>query len=103
MRSQGDITRIKKISWQHCYIYKRKILEYRDPFLNVPARHLKTGVEIDANIVLDLLSSTEIGNEIPSIPKSKNQNGLDKIKVNNNTLDVIKEDRQAFGLLVGKV
>ena len=60
-------------------------------------------MEIDANIVSDLLSYTEIGNEIPSIPKSKNQNGLDKIKVNNNTLDVIKEDRQAFGLLVGKV
>ena len=39
-----------------------KILEYCDPFLYAPARHLKTGVEIDVNIVSDLLSFTEIGN-----------------------------------------
>ena len=67
----------------------------------------------------DLLS-TEIGNEMftkfvvqrmkahekkrtdffPSIPKSKSKL---KVKVKNNTLDVIKENRQAFGLWVGKV
>ena len=28
---------------------------------------------------------------------------LEKVKVKNNTLDVIKEDRQVFGILVGKV
>ena len=39
-----------------------KILEYCDPFLYATARHLKTGVEIDVNIVSDLLSFTEIGN-----------------------------------------
>ena len=55
---------------------KENILEYCDPFLNAPARHLKTG---------------------------KIRIGLEKVKVKNNTLDVIKEDRQAFGLLVGKV
>ena len=38
-----------------------------------------------------------------SIPKSKIDNGLEKFKVKNNTLDVIKENRQAFGLLVGNV
>ena len=38
-----------------------------------------------------------------SIPKSKIRTGLEKVKVKNNTLDVIKEDRQAFGILVGKV
>ena len=43
---------------------KEKILEYCDPFLNASARHLKTGVEIDVNIVSDLLSSTEIGNNM---------------------------------------
>ena len=30
---------------------KEKILEYCYPFLNGPARHLKTCVEIDVNIV----------------------------------------------------
>ena len=75
------------------------------------------------NTVSDVLSSTEIGNEMftkcaeermkapdekridffVSIPKSKIRAVLEKVKVKNNTLDVIKEDRQAFGLLVGKV
>ena len=37
-----------------------------------------------------------------NIPKSKIQTRLEKVKVKNNTLDVMKVDRQAFGLLVGK-
>ena len=37
------------------------------------------------------------------IPKSKIRTRLEKIKVKGNTLDAIKEDSQAFGLLVGKV
>ena len=100
---------------------KEKVLDYCNPFLNTSARHLKTGVETDVNIVSDLLSSTEIGNGMftefaeekmkapeekridffASIPKSKIRNGLEKVKVKNNTLDMIKEDRQAFGLLMG--
>ena len=28
---------------------KENILEYSDPFLNAPVRHLMTGVEIDVN------------------------------------------------------
>ena len=100
---------------------KEKVLDYCDPFLNTSARQLKTGVEIDVIIVSDLLSSTEIGNGMftefveekmkapeqkridffASIPKSKIRTGLEKVKVKNNTLDMIKEDRQAFGLLVG--
>ena len=38
-----------------------------------------------------------------SIPKPKIDTGLKKLKVKNNTLDVIKENRQAFGILVGNV
>ena len=34
-----------------------------------------------------------------SIPKYKTLTGLEKVKVKNNTLDVIKEERQAFGIL----
>ena len=37
------------------------------------------------------------------IPQSKIRTGLEKVKVKNNTLDIIKQDRQAFGLIVGKV
>ena len=38
-----------------------------------------------------------------SISKSKIQSGLEKVKVKNNTHDVIKEDRQTFRILVEKV
>ena len=38
-----------------------------------------------------------------SIQKSKIRTRLEKLKVKNITLDVVKEDRQAFGILVGKV
>ena len=82
---------------------------------------LKTGLEINVNVVSDLLSSTEIGNEMfikfveermkapeekrvdffASIPKSKIRTGLEKVK--DSTLYMIKEDRHVFGLLVGNV
>jgi len=38
-----------------------KLNKYFDPFLNGPARHLKTGVEIDHRVVSGLLSSTDAG------------------------------------------
>ena len=82
---------------------------------------LKTGLEINVNVVSDLLSSAEIGNEMfikfveermkapeekrvdffASIPKSKIRTGLEKVK--DSTLYMIKEDRHVFGLLVGNV
>ena len=36
---------------------------YFDPFLNGPARHMKTGVEIDCNVVRGLMSSAEAGEQ----------------------------------------
>ena len=38
-----------------------KLNKYFDPFLNGPARHLQTGVEIDHSVVSCLLSSTDAG------------------------------------------
>ena len=38
-----------------------------------------------------------------SIPKSKIRTGLEKVKIKNNALDMVKEDKQVFGILVGKV
>ena len=36
---------------------------YFDPFLNGPARHMKTGIEIDCNVVRGLMSSAEAGEQ----------------------------------------
>ena len=85
------------------------MLEYCDPFLNAPARHVKIRVEIDVDILSDLLSFKEIRNEmfvveermeapeeeridfLASIPKSKIRTRLEEVKVKNCTLNVIKD------------
>ena len=37
--------------------------KYFDPFLNGPAHHMKTGVEIDCDVVRGLMSSAEAGEQ----------------------------------------
>ena len=96
---------------------------YFDPFLNGPARHMKTGVEIDCNVVRGLMSSAEAGeqkykefvdlrlkaiggkkvNFFDKITKLKIKTGMEKTKKDTKAINILKEDRQAFGLLVGKI
>ena len=95
---------------------------YFDPFLNGPARHMKTGAEIGRDIVEGLLSSTDAGekqyndfyvtrlkatgedrtNFFEKITNLKIKTGQEKSKKEPKAVNVLKEDRQAFGLLVGK-
>ena len=97
--------------------------EYFNPFLEAPARHFKSGVEIDKDIINGLLSSQEIGEAslktfieervkatddikisiFEPIKRQKLATGLKKEKKTQKSIDILKEDRQAFGLLVGKV
>ena len=55
----------------------RQLDKYFDPFLIGSARHMKTGVEIDHNIVIGLLSSMEAGEkyQIISSPETQSHNG----------------------------
>ena len=95
---------------------------YFDPFLVGPARNFKTGTEIDPAIVDGLLSSTDLGNEMyaefvnerlraqddekvsffQSVKNPKLKTGLEKPKKALKVISVLKEDRQAFGSMVGK-
>ena len=97
--------------------------DYFDPFVDGPARHFATGAEIDGNIIYSLLNSDDIGEVslakflkdrimktnddrisiFDSITKSKIKTGMEKEKKESRKLDILKEDKQAFGLLVGKV
>ena len=97
--------------------------EYFDPFLDGPARHFKSGVEIEQVVMEGLLSSDEIGEKcfkdfverrikakeeekisiFEPIKRQNIQTGLRKKKKQDKKIDILKEDRQAFGLLVGKV
>ena len=101
----------------------RQLDKYFDPFLIGSARHMKTGVEIDHNIVSGLLSSMEAGEKcfrefvdqrlkatggdrkyfFDKIVNLKIKTGQEKAKKVPKAVNVLKEDRQAFGLLVGKV
>ena len=96
--------------------------KYCNPFLVGPARHLKTGVEIDHDIVNGLLMSGDAGekqfrefadfrlkatgdervNFFDSIVKLKIKTGLEKVQKPPKAVSILKEDRQAFGVLVEK-
>ena len=100
-----------------------KVMSYFDPFIDGPARHFKTGQDIYSSVINGLLTSDSLGEDLlqnfkkkglvvpekekvglfDTISKAKLKTGLEKKKKNNKVLDIIKEDRQAFGLMVGKV
>lgn len=99
-----------------------QLVKYFDPFLVGPARHMKSGKEIDHDVVKGLLSSSKAGekqykefvyarlkasgeervNFFDKIINLKIKTGMEKLKKSPNAINILKEDRQAFGVLVGK-
>ena len=86
--------------------------DYFDPFVDGPARHFATGAEIDGNVLYSLLNSDHIGevslakflkDRIMKTNDDRIKTGMEKEKKESRKLDILKEDKQAFGLLVGKV
>ena len=94
---------------------------YTNPFDDQPARNIKTGEIIDHNVVLGLLNSRKLGAELfqkfiaeriepaqervsffAPIKNPKINTGLTKKKETPKAINVLKEDKQAFGMLVGK-
>ena len=100
----------------------RQLRRYLNPFDDGPVRNFKTGAIIDDKIVHGLLNSTELGEKLlqefiknrllPSenqqvsfftpIKNPKIDTGLKKTKTTPKVINVLKEDKQAFGILVGK-
>ena len=95
--------------------------KYFDPFPIGSARHMKTGVEIDRSIVSGLLSSSKVGekqfqdfvnlrlkatgegriNFFDKIVNLRIKTGQEKVKKESKAVNITKEDRQAFGVMVG--
>ena len=91
-----------------------------DPFDRSPPKCLPTGVEIDKTVVEDMLNAATIGNTLfktfvnerlqsnvkgffEPIKKVKLNNGLEKKKkATSKEVSLVKEDRQAFGIIVAK-
>lgn len=90
-----------------------------DPFDNGPPKCLSTGVEIDKAVVRDMLDAPVIGNALfktfvnqrlesnkrglfDPIKRVKLSNGVEKEKAIPKAVTLLKEDRQAFGLIIAK-
>ena len=96
--------------------------KYMDPFGPGVARNFKTGVAIDRAVVEGLLHSTETGETLlvrfvqerlkrtgedrvsffKLIQKPKIKTGLEQPKKAPRAVNILKEEKQAFGTLVGK-
>lgn len=96
--------------------------KYMDPFAAGVARHLKTGIAINEEVVKDLLQSTVTGETFllkfiderlkrkgkdrvsffKPIKNPKIKTGLEKPKKALRVVNILKEEKQAFGCLVGK-
>ena len=99
---------------------KEKLRSYKiDPFSDGPAKVVCTGAEVDARIICDVLNAPATGNErykeyvknrlfdgkesfFSPIKKLKLHTGIQKPKKTPKAVSILKEDRQAFGILVGK-
>ncbi len=90
-----------------------------NPFEDGHARTITTGVEIDSNVVNGLIEAADIGNKrytefvkerlvsgnqsiFDAIKKQKLLTGMEKKKKVAKAISILKEDRQAFGLLIAK-
>ena len=96
--------------------------KYMDPFARGVARHFKTGEGIPEDVVRGLVQSTQIGESLlmefieerlkreghsrvsffKAIPNPKIKTGLEKPKKTPKVVNILKEEKQAFGALVGK-
>lgn len=95
---------------------------YMDPFASGVARHIKTGEAIPEDVVKGLLHSTQLGETLlakfiderlkmegddrvsffKAITNQKIKTGLEKPKKFQKVVNILKEEKQAFGVLVGK-
>ena len=90
-----------------------------DPFACTPPVSFATGMEIQPDVVKDMLRANEVGDAklnqftkerlvdrvkgfFVSIPKTYLKTGIVKKQNKPRAAEVIKEDKQAYGLLVGK-
>ena len=110
----------KKLHHDHVNALKKKLQDYNDePFKPGPARNLVTGKEIDVAVINGLLSAPEKGDRkykaftrdvfvtgakkiFDTISKNKIDTGIVVKKTKCKIIDVLREDKQAFGLIISK-
>ena len=101
----------------HVGALKKKLYDYQiDPFSTGPAKVLTSGAEIDEGIVNGLLTAPDIGNDryndfvklrlveqsvsfFQPITRLNIVTGVKKTNKQPRTISILKEDRQAFGVI----
>ena len=99
---------------------KKKLYSYNtDPFSKGPAKSICTGVEADKEVIQSLLNAPETRNAkhkefvqkclitkdksvFDPIKRVKLKTGVEKVKETPKAMSVLKEDRQAVGILVAE-
>ena len=112
--------KIKKLHFDHVQALKKKLRDYNaEPFQPGPARNIVTGREIDKAVIKRLLNAPEKGNcqykkfvndvfvtgsktIFDTISKNKIQTGMEMTKKKCKKVDVLQEDKKAFGLIISK-
>ena len=110
----------RRLHHDHVVALKTKLREYRaEPFKPGPARNIVTGKEIDTSIVNGLLNAADKGdaqlkkfthdvfvagtkNIFNTITKNSIKTGIVTKKKPCKTVDILKEDKQVFGLIISK-
>ena len=103
---------------KHLIVLKEKLVSYQtNPFSEGPAKVLCTGAEVDKTIIDQMLTAPVIDNVkyndfvikrlikkemsvFEPIPRNNLSTGLKKSKTKPKVTSLIKEIRQAFGLLI---
>ena len=110
----------KKMHSRHVAQLKNQLVQYgMDPFSDDKPRSFATGVEIPSNIVDDMMGAAKLGSKqyenftkeclvigskgyFEPIARNKVCTGIEKKKKAPKAVQILKEDRQAFGLMVSK-
>lgn len=105
---------------RHVRQLKNQIISYGlDPFSDEKPKYFSTGVEIRSDIVADILGAQEKGNKLYTtfvkerlvdetkgifdlVPKPKICTGIERKKKTPKAVEILKEDKQAFGLMVSQ-
>ncbi len=105
---------------KHVANLKKQLKTYGiDPFSNERPRSFATGVEIEQNIASDMLRAAEHGDQqylkfvqdrlisgeksfFDPIPRNRLSTGIKKKQKAKASIGILKEDKQAFGLMVSK-
>ena len=110
----------KAMHAKHVKDLKKKIDDYGiDPFSREKPKYFATGVEISNETVSDMFKVENLGNSqflkfvnsrlidgtakfFDPIPKNKLRSGVEVKKKKQSAVEIMKEDKQAFGLIVAK-